>query len=163
MPAEGEIRGDSVVLVPVAADRIDAVLTGDLDGRTAGPGWPHEDTMPGLSFARAGGSTWLIVGPDDTVVGDIGTKAAPDRDGRVEIGYGLAAPTRGRGLGTRAVATLLHALFRRPNVAVVEARVDPGNEPSWRLLRRLGFTMVGHEAGQDVYELRRHEFSPGPP
>ena len=153
MPAE--ITGDGVLLVPVAADRVEAVLAGELGGRAAGRGWPHADSAPGLSFAAAGGWSWLVVDADDAVVGEIGTKRAPDAGGRVEIGYGLAGPSRGRGLGTRAVAALVDWLMQHPDVSVVQARVDPANEPSARLLRRLGFVRVGNEGGEDVYDLHR--------
>jgi RimJ/RimL family protein N-acetyltransferase len=119
-------------------------MTGQLSGRTAGPGWPHDDTVHALEFADAGGWTWLIVDPADRVVGELGTKAPPDHDGVVEIGYGLAAASRGRGLGTRAVATQLGWLDTRPDVRTVIAHVDPANTPSIRLLEQLGFTSTGH-------------------
>ena len=149
-----DIAGDGVLLVPVAADRIAAILAGDLDGRVAVPGWPHADTAPALSFAAGTGITWLVVDVDGGVVGEIGTKAAPDAEGRVEIGYGLAGSRRGRGLGTRAVRALVDWLRRQPDVGVIEALVVPANEPSVRLLRRLDFVHVGNDAGEDVYELR---------
>jgi RimJ/RimL family protein N-acetyltransferase len=147
------IAGHDVLLVPVDPDRVDDVLGGELDGRTAGPGWPHADTAPALAFAIGGGLTWLIVDGDDRVVGELGTKTAPDGSGRVEIGYGLAASSRRRGLGTHAVAALVGWLGGQPDVAIVQARVDPTNEPSVRLLRRLGFTCVSRARGEDVYEL----------
>lgn len=120
--------------------------------RPAGPGWPHADTAMALTFAAAGGTTWLIVGPDGTVIGECGTKAPPDPDGVVEIGYGLAGPSRGRGLGTQAVAALLGLLGADGRVRVVRALVQPTNLASRRLLERLGFTEV--DAGHDeiVYE-----------
>jgi ribosomal-protein-alanine N-acetyltransferase len=149
-----EIAGDGVLLIPVRADRLDAVLAGELDGRAAGRGWPHADTAAGLSFAASGGSSWLVVDEAGTVVGELGTKRPPDPDGRVEIGYGLAGPSRGKGLGYRAVETLVDWLLRLPDVRVVEARVGRANEPSVRLLHRLGFARVGHDSGEDLYELR---------
>jgi RimJ/RimL family protein N-acetyltransferase len=153
-----DIVGDDVLLVPVAADRVEAILAGDLEGRHAGRGWPHADTPHALAFAAEfGGLTWLVVDPDGAVVGELGTKAPPDPTGRVEIGYGLAAPSRGRGLGTRAVTALLGWLRAQPEITVIEARVDPTNTPSVSLLRRQGFVPLGNDRGEDVYEL------PGPP
>ena len=35
----GPIDGDGLVLVPVPAERVDAVLAGDIDPYLAGPGW----------------------------------------------------------------------------------------------------------------------------
>jgi RimJ/RimL family protein N-acetyltransferase len=105
------------------------------------PGWPHADTAPGLSFFEHGGWTWLVLDDDARVAGECGSKGPPDADGRVEIGYGLAAPSRGRGLGTRAVAALLDELAAR-GVREVVAEVETGNVASRRLLERLGFRIL---------------------
>ena len=146
----GPIEGSGLVLVPVAADRVDPVLAGEIAPYVAGPGWPHDDTPAALSFRAVQGMTWLIT-VDGIVVGDVGTKGPPDVDGQVEIGYGLAAPSRGRGLGTRAVGVLVDWLLARSDVRVVMAHVNPANVPSARLLLRLGFRHVGKAGDEDVY------------
>lgn len=149
-----EITGDGVLLVPVPNEHVEAVLAGDLGGYAAAPGWPRDDTAAALSFRAVRGMTWLIT-VDGVIVGELGTKGPLDAPGGVEIGYGLAGPSRRRGIGTRAVAALVAWLVARDDVRRVIAHVDPTNEPSVRLLRRLGFTLVGNEEGEDVYELRR--------
>lgn len=153
MPAEAELVGPGLTLVPVRPGSREALLAGDLVGRTAGPGWPHEDTTHALDFADQGGWTWLIVDDAGRVVGELGTKAPPS-NGTVEIGYGLAAPSRGHGLGTRAVARLLDWLTAEPGIDLVTAYVAVGNLPSRRLLERLGFTDAGVVDGEVRYELR---------
>lgn len=115
------------------------------------PGWPHDDTFDGLSFAAAGAWTWLIFDDADRVAGECGVKALPDESGRVEIGYGLAAGSRGRGLGTRAVAALLNELAATAAVREVIAGVHPGNVASSRLLERLGFRVVAVEDSEITY------------
>jgi RimJ/RimL family protein N-acetyltransferase len=141
------LRGDGVTLVPVAAgadlDALDQLTA----GRPVGRGWPHDDTQAGLAFAAAGGWSWLIVDGDGCVVGECGTKTPP-RDGVVEIGYGLAAPSRGAGLGGRAVGTLVSWLAARHDVETIVAHVAVGNPASARLLERLGFTAAGEVAGE---------------
>lgn len=146
-----DIRGDRVLLVPLPVDRVEAVLAGDLHPYTAGKGWPTDDTVAAMSFKAARGLLWLIV-VDGAVVGDIGTKGPLDAADGVEIGYGLAAPSRGRGIGTRAAAALVAWLLSQAEVRRVVAHVDPDNTPSARLLRRLDFVLVRHEGGEDVYE-----------
>jgi RimJ/RimL family protein N-acetyltransferase len=138
------IEAAGVTLVPVRPGRSAALL--------AGPGWPHDDTPPALGFADLGGLTWLIVDADDRVVGELGTKSDADGAGAVEIGYGLAAPSRGRGLGGRAVAVLLGWLDEQPDVRRVVARVAPGNVASRRLLERLGFQATGDIDGEIGYQ-----------
>jgi RimJ/RimL family protein N-acetyltransferase len=134
-------------LVQVDPPMRDAVLAGELGDLTAAPGWPHEGSEAGLSFLDAGGLTYLVVDDEDRIYGDCGTKAPPDADGMVEIGYGLAAPSRGRGLGGSAVSALVDALDERSDVTVIEAEVHIGNEASWRLLERLGFAVVPESTG----------------
>jgi RimJ/RimL family protein N-acetyltransferase len=124
---------------------------GALPDLPTAPGWPHQDTADALAFAAVGGWTWLILDDDGRICGECGTKAAPDEDGRVEIGYGLAGPSRGRGLGTGAVATLLELLAVEPGVGVVLAETSPDNVASRRLLERLGFTLSDAGAGYVTY------------
>ena len=82
------------------------------------------------------------------VVGTCGTHAAPQDGGTIELGWGLVASARGRGVGTTAVAGLLDATRRRyPRAQIVahtEWREDRGqmvadSEASEAILRRLGF------------------------
>lgn len=117
----------------------DALLAGDLGALEAAPGWPHDDTKPGMGFLDTGGTVFLVIDDAGRVAGECGTKGPPDRDGVVEIGYGLAAPSRGRGLGTEAVRALVDHLASDPGVSGIEAEVHVGNEPSLRILETLGF------------------------
>jgi RimJ/RimL family protein N-acetyltransferase len=122
-----------------------------LSAYDAAPGWPHDDTADALSFASDGGWTWLVLDDDRRVAGECGTKAPPDAEARVEIGYGLAPGSRGRGLGTRAVAALLEELERSREVREVTACVHPGNAASRRLLERLGFAIGSVDDAEIVY------------
>jgi RimJ/RimL family protein N-acetyltransferase len=132
----------------------DALLRGALGEREAAPGWPHEDSEPGMSFLDSGGVVFLIIDDDGRIAGECGTKASPGTDGSVEIGYGLAPHSRGRGLGGAAVAALVDWLAAQPDVTVVEAEVHIGNPASWRVLERLGFSTTGGEtAGYRRYAL----------
>jgi RimJ/RimL family protein N-acetyltransferase len=60
-------------------------------------------------------------------------------EGGVEIGYWLRASETGKGLMTEAVAALTQAAFAWCGVDRVEIKVDPENERSLALPRRLGF------------------------
>jgi GNAT superfamily N-acetyltransferase len=127
-----------------------AIHHGDLGGLAAAPGWPHTDTEPGLSFLDSGGLVFLIVDEDDRVIGECGTKAPPSTDGVVEIGYGLAGPSRGHGLGGAAVSALVTQLAARADVRIIEAEVHVGNVASRRLLERIGFSLS--EGGPGTYQ-----------
>jgi ribosomal-protein-alanine N-acetyltransferase len=131
------------MLVPVDVDAVDAVSQGIVAGHDVAPGWPHADTAAGLSYVRAGGTAFLIVDGDGRVAGECGTKTPPRRDGSVEIGYGLAGPSRGRGLGGAAVSALVAWLSEQPGVLTIEAEVHLSNTASRRIVERLGFVPDG--------------------
>jgi RimJ/RimL family protein N-acetyltransferase len=113
-------------------------------GLTAAPGWPHADTADALRpLAEHGGpgpahGTFLIT-VDDVLVGECGWLGGPNDSGDAEIGYGLAGSARGRGLGTEAVGILASWVEQQPGVRRVTADALVGNEPSRRVLERLGF------------------------
>jgi ribosomal-protein-alanine N-acetyltransferase len=157
------LSGEHVTLVPVPHPVAVAVLTGDPTsalvamGLSPGRGWPHDDTADALRALAEHGtpadeSEWLVV-IDGAVVGECGWRGGPDAQGDAELGYGLAQPYRGRGLGGEAVGVLVAWAQQQPGVRRLIARVLPGNEASWRMLLRLGFTQDGLEPPYQRYAL----------
>lgn len=61
----------------------------------------------------------------------------------VDIGYALAVPWHGRGLGTEAVGALVDVGFETRPVERCSANAFVGNEASRRLLEKLGFVCEG--------------------
>ena len=55
------------------------------------------------------------------------------------VGYWLVAPARGRGLASRAVGLACAWALGRPEVAELEALVEPWNEASRHVAERAGF------------------------
>ena len=143
-----------IELVPVTPALARAVVEGtDLGDLPRVRDWPHADTVDALRPLAehpddTGPGTFLVL-HEGVVVGDCGWFGPPDDTGEVEIGYGLAPSARGRGLGTAAVQALLEWV-RAQGAVHVRAEVLPGNEPSLRLLTRLGFLQVDERAGHLV-------------
>jgi RimJ/RimL family protein N-acetyltransferase len=77
---------------------------------------------------------------DGEVVGHL---AAWDEDGEREVTYWIGREHWGRGLATRALATLLEIEGDRP----MRARVAKDNAGSIRVLEKCGFRAVGEERG----------------
>jgi RimJ/RimL family protein N-acetyltransferase len=147
------IAAGDIVLCPVGAVDAAALVAGDFSRIQPGEGWPHEDSLDGLRMAAGGrGLAWLIT-LGDIVVGECGTHGAPDQDGVVEIGYGLAAPYRGRGYGRQTVRALARWLLGQPGVTGVLAHTDPQNAPSRRSLESAGFVLEGTVRGECRYRL----------
>ena len=146
-----------ITLVLVTVELARAVVRHEpLPGLAHSPDWPHDDTFDALRPLadhpeHDRGGTFLVV-EDGTVVGECGWFGPPDDDGLVRIGYGLARSVRGRGVGTEAVRQLLGWIGAQGAVTV-RAEVLPGNDPSLRLLARLGFETVGEQDGHFVTAL----------
>ena len=143
------IRAESgrLRLERLGVDRARALLAGDYSGLDPAPGWPHEDSMDGIRIeaehARSDDETGFlaVLVATGQVVGEAGWKGGPDGSGEVEIGYGLAGPQRGLGLGTELVALITGWAFAQPGVRQVVAEVLVGNVPSLRALERNGFVL----------------------
>jgi RimJ/RimL family protein N-acetyltransferase len=86
--------------------------------------------------------SWLVI-EDGEVAGLCGHKHAPTADGAVEIGYGIAAARRGRGLATRAVAAMLDLAAEDPRIRALTAETAADNIASQRVLEKNGFIRVG--------------------
>ena len=64
-------------------------------------------------------------------------------DGAFEIGYWVRASRVGRGIATTAAAALTRVGIELGGADRIEIRVDPGNETSCRIPRRLGYREEG--------------------
>jgi RimJ/RimL family protein N-acetyltransferase len=62
---------------------------------------------------------------------------------RAEIGFAVGRAHQGRGLASEAVEILIAFAFDSLGLHRLEADVDPRNEPSLRLLEKLGFRREG--------------------
>jgi RimJ/RimL family protein N-acetyltransferase len=142
-----------LVLEPQTLSAARALLAGEDPGLPLAAGYPHPDTADALRMAVEHATAdadlgWFVrLRADGRVIGDCGTKGWTDEDGRVEIGYGLAPPYRGRGFGTEAVAALVAWVRSQPGVRAVTGEVEVGNLASRRLLERLGFELTEETGG----------------
>ena len=153
------IETERLRLRPIDYALAAAVIAGDLAGLLCAPGWPTPDTPDALgTFVEHGDRSafagWFITRADDgAVIGDCGWRGGPDLNGDVEIGYGLAAPSRGHGLGTEAVGGLTAWIDRQAGVRRIVAEVLADNVASRRLLERLDFTWT-HDVLPHVWYAR---------
>jgi ribosomal-protein-alanine N-acetyltransferase len=106
------------------------------------------------------------------VIGLLGFIAWERGHRRAEIGYDLARPLWGRGLGTEAVGALVRFGFERLGLNRIEAQTIVDNLASVRLLERLGFRREGVRReysleedgrfhGGAIYGLLRREYLAG--
>ncbi|MFN2196215.1 MAG: GNAT family N-acetyltransferase, partial [Anaerolineales bacterium] len=98
-----------------------------------------EPGMPGEWFQFA-----LEVGDTGVHVGDIGLHVFADEPLQAEIGVTVAYPYQGMGYAREAMQAVLAYCFEVLQLHRVTATIDTRNQPSIRLMERLGFRREGH-------------------
>jgi ribosomal-protein-serine acetyltransferase len=95
--------------------------------------------------SHAAGADFHFAVCDDTgqLAGVLGLESVSEETGRAMLGYWLATPATGRGLGTRAVAEALAWARGQSRLQVIWALVAETNERSRRVLEANGFRVVG--------------------
>jgi RimJ/RimL family protein N-acetyltransferase len=164
------IETERLRLVWLTAEAMDALLGGRREELPyAVPAdWPddHDARFLRLRLRQLrtdpGRADWgvaaIVLREGDELVGHIGFHGPPGINARrepdaVEVGYTVFPDYRRRGYATEAVRGLL-GYARDHGVHRFVASVGPGNEPSLRLVRGLGFVEVGrHWDEEDGEEL----------
>jgi RimJ/RimL family protein N-acetyltransferase len=117
-------------------------------------GWEPRSLDDALAFIEGLSSTdfdtpgtWFQFGirarGSERLVGDVGVHFSEDGQ-QAEVGFTLAPASQGQGFGTEAVVGVIDHLFVRLGKHRVYASVDPQNQPSLRLLERVGMRQEGH-------------------
>ncbi len=79
----------------------------------------------------------------NTAIGTAGFKGAPDKDGVVEIAYGIVPSFEGRGIATEAAGVLVAFASSDPRVRIVRAHTLPEDNASTRVLKKNDFAFAG--------------------
>jgi RimJ/RimL family protein N-acetyltransferase len=85
----------------------------------------------------------IALGMEGRVIGTCTLFRLDEQNRRAELGYALAREHWGQGLMSEALTALLEYAFSALDLHRIEADVDPRNEPSVRILERLGFQREG--------------------
>ena len=142
-----DITAGGLVLTPLTPEVAQRLVQGQPLGLDCAPGWPHEETVPGIRLAVEAGCDpgWLVL-RDGVVIGECAVKGGRPFGCEAEISYGLAGPQRGRGFGSTLVAALSAWLLRQPGIDAVTAEVRRDNAASIRVLEKAGFRRRADEA-----------------
>jgi len=91
---------------------------------------------------------WLVMAVYEPeagkVIGDVVLKWLNDKDRQGELGYIFNPAFHGRGLAREASEAILKLGFDDLGLHRISATCDPRNEPSWRLMERLGMRREAH-------------------
>ncbi|MFY0253179.1 GNAT family N-acetyltransferase [Chitinophaga sp. 30R24] len=98
---------------------------------------------------------WIIVSKEDRqVIGDVGFKGRPDKNGTVEIGYTILPVFRSKGYMQEAAGALVAWAFCQPGVRRLVAECDVTNVASQKVLRRLGMQEIKTTGEMLYWQLR---------
>lgn len=114
--------------------------------RTLGWPWPGNREQLDAFFEETisdDETVHLLIAVDGDPVGAVSFHDIDERSRRAELGYWVALAHQGNGYATDAVETLVRYGFRDLGLHRVEAKVFDGNDPSRRVLEKLGFTHEG--------------------
>jgi len=129
-------------LQDLAQDRVPRALLGRVEPQALPPPFVAQRALDQLQAGvdPAWCATFLMLrDADGQVLGSCGFKHAPDADGVVEIGYGVAPACQRQGVASQAVAALCVMALRSPAVRQVLACISPDNRASQALAGKLGF------------------------
>ncbi len=105
-------------------------------------------------FKEQTGLRWVIEELDSKkVIGTCGFLNFEKAHNRIEIGYDLTPKYWGKGVMKEALTCIIHFAFKTMNINKIEAKVEPQNISSIKLLEKLDFYKEG--------VLRQHEFEKG--
>ncbi len=154
-----------MLLLPFTHANAAAVLDGDRDGQLWSPGFPRADDVDIARMVAANpptDRTGLRFGPrqmidreTNLVVGAIGFFGPPTEQGRIDLGYGVAAEVEGRGLTTEALRALLAYGFEQPEVSEIRADTTSTNIGSQRVMEKAGMSRVPSNGALFEYIIRR--------
>ncbi len=154
------IHTDRLVLMPVTLEITRALIDGNHGefekmGIKTNEKWPTEATKDILPIVNksleenklpSGFEFWMIIKKENMqIIGDIGFHGKPDEKGEVEIGYGLVEKERGKGFGFEALKAMIDWAISQDNVKVIRADCLISNEPSVRILEKVGMREVKRE------------------
>lgn len=174
----GDIVTLRLILRPLGASVLDAVVAGDFDAADIILGMAVPETWPG-DAARAfelhrdrlaedpdGWGPWslhaVVLRGSRRVIGHAGFHGPPganalDDSAAVEIGYTIEDAYQGAGYATEAARALVETAFDR-GIPRVLASIAPENAPSRAVVAKLGFryvtTVAEGNATEIVYERR---------
>ena len=159
MPAV--IRTRRLELVPLGEHLAETIVqTGGTAGLRHAEDYPTDGTLVAAGMVVTAASEGRELGPfttyqiirrsDKAVVGDCGFHSAPDTEGAVVVGYGIADSCRGRGYATEALEALIGFALLQHGVRRVIADTSSVNLASRRVMEKAGMRIV-REAANVVY------------
>jgi [ribosomal protein S5]-alanine N-acetyltransferase len=153
-------QADRVEIIPALPDFISLLIANHYDRAGAlmnivvPNGWPDDpDAIAGLCWhlkaieRDPNELLWrirlVVLRSNRTVIGSINLKGIPDKNGTVEIGWGISKDYRRQGIATKSTEAIMEWAFSQPGVKRIIATIPVDNIGSERVAQRVGMKQTG--------------------
>jgi ribosomal-protein-alanine N-acetyltransferase len=168
------ISTSRLTLLPFTKTICEQVLNGTYEelemlNITPAEQWPDEETIDTLPriinnlnkvSEPTGFESWMVIETKTgKIIGDIGFKGLPDKQGEADLGYGIVCSKRRKGYALEAANGILRWAFSNHSLLVVTASCLIENQGSARILESLGFSMTGRYEKMLLWKLSKEVFS----
>lgn len=97
------------------------------------------------------------------IVGSAGFHDFPDKNGIIEIGFGIVPQMQNKGYGLELLIGMWKMICKRNDVKILRYSVSPENKPSVHIINKLGFKKIGEQIDPEdglelIYEKSVVEF-----
>lgn len=82
-------------------------------------------------------------------VGSVSFHGAPNKDGMLEIGIGIAEPERGQGFASEALIGMWNWAANQPRVKLLRYTVSPSNAASMAIIKKFEFPKIGEQMDEE--------------
>lgn len=84
----------------------------------------------------------------NTIIGDMGFKGSPNEEGAINIGYSIVPDQRGKGYASEMGKAFVQWGLSQPGVKTVVATCSPDNQPSIKVLQKIGLQCIEEKNGK---------------
>lgn len=97
------------------------------------------------------------------IIGSAGFHDLPDKNGMIEVGFGIVDNKQNNGFGTELLIGMWKMICQRSDVQTLRYTVSPENAPSMHIVKKMGFTLKGEQIDPEdgvelIYEQSVQEF-----
>ena len=137
------LKSARLTLRPKTFAEMEAIRSAEPDAEMKKAYGEMIDAMHAAAGQEEWASDWVVSLSDGTSIGGIGFKGAPDKDGLVDVGYGIDEAFRCHGYATEATIAMTEWALCQPGVKGVTTQTDPSNAISQKVLATAGFVRDG--------------------
>ena len=83
------------------------------------------------------------------VIGSAGFHDLPDKNGMIEVGFGIVPEKQNNGFGQELLFGMWDWISKNPEVKILRYTVSPTNSPSMHIIKKLSFIQIGDQFDEE--------------